>query len=208
MFLLLTVAFYPRALRWRRTADRAGLLLAFPLLLSSKLSHAVAGCILPAGILMTAGLSGAGWKWTVAFAAACVAALLAIPAGTPWDYAPVSASNVIFYGLLPRSTNVHADLVELGLDDTYRQCINYNAFGTPQMNDPTFVKTFATRTGFCYVVSSLDQAGGSGSRSAILTKARARANPSKAMRLRCEAASKAGCSPIVPSRTSATSSPF
>jgi hypothetical protein len=148
VFLLLSTGFYLRALRWRRMRDRIGLLVCLPLLMASKMSHIAMALIFLALILWTRRELGASRAWLATFALAGAAALVMVRLGTPWDYAPIPCFNVIFYQILPQSKNVHTDLVELGLDDSYAAYIGTHSYTSGRMDDPKFERVFSERTGF------------------------------------------------------------
>jgi hypothetical protein len=149
IFLCLGAVLYLRALRWQTTANRVALVVGLALLLTAKTQHIVAGFILFLLILLTRRQLGLGRPWLTGTAASAAVGILVAYLGTPWEYVSLVHFNVIFYGLLPHSDNVHRDLEQLGLDDSYKRWVGLHTFsvGSP-MGDREFVQRFKERTGY------------------------------------------------------------
>jgi hypothetical protein len=154
IFLCLCAVLYLRALHWQTNANRVGLIVCLALLLTAKTQHVVAGCILFVLILVTWRQLGFDRQWLAWSAATAVAGIVLAYVGTPWGYATIQHFNIIFYGLLPHSGNVHRDLEELGLDDSYKRWIGMHTYsdGAPML-DLQFVQNFKERTGFGHLAA-------------------------------------------------------
>ncbi len=110
--LLAMVGFYLRASRTRRWVDWTGFLAGSAMLVLSKTAHAPLGVVLAMVALafrryVVAGawLAGAGWMF----------------AGTPAEYPPMAAYNVVFFRMLPDSRSPEANLAELGMDPALKR---------------------------------------------------------------------------------------
>lgn len=149
IFICLGVVLYLRARRWPTNANRIGLLTCLALLLTAKTQHIVAGCLLFVLILVTRRQLGFLGPWLTWTTATLASGIIVAVIGTPWGYASIQHFNIIFFGLLPHSDNVHRDLEQLGLDDSYGRWVGTHTYsdGSPMMN-VEFVRTFKERTGF------------------------------------------------------------
>lgn len=149
VFLCLAAVFYLRALRWRRAGDRGALAVALGLLLTAKPQHVLLGCVAFALVLCYWRDLGGGRATAACIAALGVAGLIAMKFGTPPDTSETPCFNVMFYGLLPLSKDVRADLVQLGLDESDRKYIGTHAYkpGGP-MSDPAYREALGRRTGY------------------------------------------------------------
>jgi hypothetical protein len=149
IFLCLSVVFYLRTLRWPTNKHRIALLISFALLMTAKTQHIVAGLALLVLILVTRRQLGfTGRLWIGSLATAAFLSLTLAWMGTPRGYTSIPVFNTIFLELLPHSDNVHRDLAELGLDDSYARWIGMHTYmkGSP-MSEDSFVQTFKQRTG-------------------------------------------------------------
>ncbi len=147
IFLCLSVVFYLRTLRWPTDRHRLALLISLLLLTTAKTQHIAAGFAL--GVLMVVtrrqlGYTRAWRRRVVAFAAVSIALAWL---GTPQGYTSIPVFNTIFYEVLPHSDNVHRDLAEFGLDDSYARWNGMHTYtkGSPMSNDD-FVREFKRRT--------------------------------------------------------------
>lgn len=149
IFICLGAVLYLRTLHWQTTANRVALIVCLALLLTAKMQHLVAGCILFLLILLMRRQLGFGRLWLTWTAATAAVGIVLAYLGTPWGYASIQHFNVIFYGLLPHSENVYRDLEQLGLDDSYERWVGMHTYsdGSPML-DLQFVRTFKQRTGF------------------------------------------------------------
>jgi hypothetical protein len=149
IFLCLCVVLYLRALRRCSRADRIGLLICLALLIASKTQHIVAGCVIFALMLLTRRQLGLTRAWLGSAALTTAASMAIAFIGTPPGYATIQSFNIIFYELLPHSDNVHRDLAQLGLDDSYARWSGMHTYseGSPMTADPQFSRVFGGRTG-------------------------------------------------------------
>jgi len=149
IFICLGAVLYLRAWCWPTNANRIALLVCLALLLSAKTQHIMAGCILFLLILVTRRQLGFRRQWLTWTAATAALGIVVAVIGTPAGYASITHFNIIFFGLLPHSDNVHRDLEQLGLDDSYSRWVGTHTYsdGSPMM-DLEFARTFKARTGF------------------------------------------------------------
>jgi hypothetical protein len=151
LFLLLTVVFYLRMLRWGRKLDAALLILSSFLLVSAKAQHALLGFWI--ALLFFAGAQRfyalrRGW-WYAAGTCLTAASFLMLWKAQPADYASNPLYNVVFEEILPHSKNVDRTLADLGLDDSYRFCIGMKAYlPNSGMDDPAFRRRFMQQLSF------------------------------------------------------------
>jgi len=151
LFLLLTVVFYLRMLRWGRKLDAILLILCSFLLVSAKAQHALLGFWI--ALLFIAGAPAfyalrRRW-WYVAAACLTAASLLMLWKAQPADYTAYPLYNVTFEEILPHSKNVERTLAELNLDDSYRFCIGMKAYlPNSGMDDAAFRQRFMQRLTF------------------------------------------------------------
>jgi hypothetical protein len=149
IFLCLSVVFYLRTLRWPTDKHRAALLISLMLLMTAKTQHVVAGLALLVLMLVTRRQLGFTRPvWMGSLAATAVVSLVLAWMGTPRGYTSIPVFNTIFLELLPHSDNVHRDLADLGLDDSYARWVGMHTYmkDSPMSND-SFVQTFKQRTG-------------------------------------------------------------
>jgi hypothetical protein len=151
LFLLLTVVFYLRMLRWGRKLDAILLILCAFLLVSAKAQHALLGfwiALLFVAAAHTFHALRRRW-WYVAAACLTAASLLMLWKAQPADYTGYPLYNVTFEEILPHSKNVERTLAELGLDDSYRFCIGMKAYlPNSGMDDAEFRRRFMQRLSF------------------------------------------------------------
>jgi hypothetical protein len=151
LFLLLTVVFYLRMLRWRRKPDAILLILCSFLLVSAKAQHALLGfwiAFMFFAAARTFYTLRRRW-WYTAGACLTAASFLMLWKAHPADYAGYSLYNVAFQEILPHSKNVDRTLADLGLDDSYRSCIGTNAYLPKScMDDLAFRRRFMQRLSF------------------------------------------------------------
>jgi hypothetical protein len=149
IFLCLGAVLYLRTLRWRTNANRIALLVCLALLLTAKTQHIVAGCVFLVLILVTRRQLRFTRVWLVIAAATAAASMAIAYLGTPWGYANIQCFNIIFYDLLPHSDNVHRDLAQLGLDDSYARWSGMHTYseGSPMTAGLEFSRVFGERTG-------------------------------------------------------------
>jgi hypothetical protein len=151
LFLLLTVVFYLRMLRWGSQLDAVLLILCAFLLVSAKAQHALLGFWI--AFLFIAGAQTfyalrRGW-WYGAAACLTAASLLMLWKAQPADYTSYPLYNVTFEEILPHSKNVDRTLAELGLDDSYRFCIGMKAYlPNSGMDEAAFRQRFMQRLSF------------------------------------------------------------
>jgi hypothetical protein len=148
LFLLLTVVFYLRMLRWGRKLDAVLLILCAFLLVSAKAQHALLGFWIAFLFIAAAPTFYAlrrRW-WYIAAACLTTAPLLMLWKAQPADYASYAIYNVAFEEILPHSRNVERTLADLHLDDSYRFCIGMKAYlPNSGMDDPAFRQRFMQR---------------------------------------------------------------
>jgi hypothetical protein len=145
VFLVLAVVLFLRAARWRRWADSVSFVVCVVLMVLSKSQHAVLGIWISALL----GLFGAclwprnGRALSIWAAVLVDAAVLLGLESAPPEYAARAYYSVIFYQVLPHSTDVTRDREALGLDSSYRRWVGTHAYSTEAgMNDPAFVRDF------------------------------------------------------------------
>jgi len=146
LFLLLFATLFLRSVSSRRPVDRWLCVAAAVLLVTSKTQHFALGIPIALLFAWKGGLvtRGRDRLFQTLSAGIILAATVFNPLwGTPRNYSSMAAYSVIFSGLLPHSTNVAADLRELGLDNSYRQYIGTNAYSTNTgLRDPHFEAAF------------------------------------------------------------------
>jgi hypothetical protein len=149
IFLCLCVVLYLRALYMRSRGDRIGLLICLGLLITSKTQHIVAGLVIFALMLLARRQLGFTRLWLGSASLTTAAAIAIAFIGTPPRYTTIQSFNIIFYELLPHSDNVHRDLAQLGLDDSYARWSRMHTYseGSPMTADPEFAGVFGGRTG-------------------------------------------------------------
>ena len=151
VFLMLSVVLFLRCVAWRRKSDAACLVICVTLMLLAKTQHAILG-------LWIAPLFGffGGSLWPsnrrffaiVSTAIVLAATILSIEA-SPSSYAARGYYSVIFWQVLPHSTNVKADLEALGLDQSYAKFIGTHAYSAESgFRDPEFAGVFMGRTSY------------------------------------------------------------
>lgn len=146
VFLLLSLAFFLRALHWRKPADGWMFVVSVVLLITSKTQH------FPLGIPIALLLAWKGGELTLGrgrvFRIASVTSVLAATAfssqlATPSYYPSMGSYSVIFFEMLPKSKTVASDLKELGLDDSYQRYVGSNAYSADSgLKDPEFKEAF------------------------------------------------------------------
>jgi hypothetical protein len=151
LFLLLTVVFFLRMLRWERKRDAVLLILCSFLLVSAKSQHALLGFWI-AFLFIAAARTFHSLRpkwWRLAAACLVLASFLMLWKAQPADYAVYPLYNITFEGILPHVKNVDRTLADLHLDDSYRHCIGTNAFlPHSPMDDAAFRRTFSQRLSF------------------------------------------------------------
>ena len=151
VFLMLSAVLFLRAAAWRRKSDAVGLVICVALMLLSKSQHAIFGLWIAAlfAVFSRSLWPGHARLFAIVSAAIVAAAALASVKLVPFDYAAHGYYSVIFYQVLPRSTNVKADLEGLGLDESYAKFVGTHAFSPGSgFRDPAFADTFQRRTSF------------------------------------------------------------
>ncbi len=140
VFFLLTIVFYLRR-------QGVWMLMACVLLITSKTPHAVVAIPAAALFLVEGARLGLDrWNARLAAATALVAAVFSWNAAGP-NLHTDAAFNVIFWRLLPASSNVSRDLKLLGLNESYRPSIGKHAYVTSvAIEDPAFRAEFQRRT--------------------------------------------------------------
>lgn len=149
VFLLLTVVFFLRAIRWHRTFDSVALFVSMVLVVTSKTQYAMLGvwfalifwfCRRP----LCRGRKG--------LAAGAVVALLltswiSFRFFSPESYSAKGPFTVIFSRILPNAANPGEALTALGLDDSWRKWIGQNAYseGT-RLDEPEYFRPFLRLT--------------------------------------------------------------
>jgi hypothetical protein len=151
LFLLLSIVLFLRALYWKRASDRYMLVVSLVLLITSKTQH------YPMGILIAVLLA---WKGALLTATrsrgfAALSALVALGAAvfssqsSPKIYPTQGCYSLIFFYLLPTSTNVEKELADLGLDESYKKYIGSSAYsGDSGLQYPEFTSAFARRMSY------------------------------------------------------------
>jgi hypothetical protein len=138
LFLLLSAVFFLRARRAQAGVfDRACFVASCLLFVTAKSQHSLAGLLI-AALLVYLGR----------YIAAAVVAAVGIwwIVQLPPDYADMARFNVIFFQILPHSTDRSRDLAELGLDDSYLPKVGLYAYNANSgMDDPAFHRTFGER---------------------------------------------------------------
>jgi hypothetical protein len=148
LFLLLSAVFYLRAIRWRRPADAAGLVVSTVLMTAAKTQHTMLAFWIAILLVVNAKLLWPGkTRWPGAIAILPVAvALLMMTKAVPWDYAAGAAYDMTFAQILPHAKNPDRTMADLGLDASYRQYIGKNAYSPgSRMDDPAFKLAFSQR---------------------------------------------------------------
>jgi hypothetical protein len=149
--LMLTVVFFLRAAKWQRGRDSIGLILSAVFLVTSKTPHAVLGLWI---VLLLAVFGRSLWlrngrTLSLFSAGAIAAASIFGMKSAPTNYAADGCYTVIFFQVLPHSTDVNGDLRALGLDASYKKRIGtFAAEAGSGMADPSFVEGFRQRTSY------------------------------------------------------------
>jgi hypothetical protein len=154
VFLMLSVVLFLRAAAWRRKSDAIGLVICVALLLFSKSQHAILGVwIAPLFTFFGGALwPGNGRLFAIISTIIVSAAALVGVELVPFDYAAHGYYSVIFWQVLPHSTNVNADLHALGLDESYAIFVGTHAFSSESgFRDPAFTDAFMRRTSYVKV---------------------------------------------------------
>jgi hypothetical protein len=139
LFLLLTIVFFLRvnSVDIASRFDRIGFLISCALFVTAKSQHSLAGLLIAALLLWLR-----QYKSAVAFAALSIFWMVNLPP----DYADMARFNVIFFQLLPNSSDRSRDLAELGLDDSYLPKVGMTGYDpNSQMEEPTFHSAFGRR---------------------------------------------------------------
>jgi hypothetical protein len=150
IFLCLGIVLYLRTLRRPTNANRIALLVSLALLLTAKTQHIFAGLTLFVLLLVTRRQLGFTRIWLGGVAATVAVGIAVAYLGTPYGYASLQWFDIIFYEILPHSDNVHRDLAQLGLDDSYARWSGLHAYSenSPITADPNFGRVFQERTGY------------------------------------------------------------
>lgn len=151
LFLLLTVVFFLRVLKWRRKFDAVALMLCPFLMVSAKGQHALLGIWIAA--LFVAASNALRpvrpVQWRAAGVCLIAASLLMLWKAQPADYTADAVYNVVFEEILPHSHNVSRTLADLGLEDADRSHMNMKAFLPGSgMDDPVFRARFIRTLSF------------------------------------------------------------
>jgi len=141
--------FLIRLALWKRTVDNLGFTASSVLMITAKAQHAALGIPLTVGFLLAKDClssSRSRLRCTAQATTLLLSTLLTITLGPP-DYRPTALYSVIFYQVLPRSSDVRGDLRALGLDESYLPLVGTHAYssGVP-LASPRFVRDFASRT--------------------------------------------------------------
>jgi hypothetical protein len=148
---MLALVLFLRAVAWRRRSDAVGLVLCVTLMLLAKTQHAILGLWLAPLFAFFGGSlwRGNGRLFAIVSAAIVASAALLSTQASPFDYAAKGYYTVIFKQVLPNSRNVRADLLMLGLDDSYEKLIGTHAYSAESgMNDTAFERVFMERTSY------------------------------------------------------------
>lgn len=151
VFLLLAIVLFLRAAKWHRWRDSIALLASSLLLVLSKPQHAILGIWIA---LLFAFFGAALWpghgRALSYLSAALIAAAVAIsPRLAPLDYGAHGYYTVIFFEVLPHSSEIGRDLKALGLDASYKQFIGTNAYSPGSgMMDARFREEFMRRISY------------------------------------------------------------
>jgi len=151
IFLMLALVLFLRAVAWRRRSDAIGLVVCVTLMLLAKSQHAILGLwIAPLFAFFGGDLwRGNGRLFAIVSTAIVASAALLSTQASPFDYAAKGYYTVIFKQVLPNSRNVRADLLMLGLDDSYEKLIGTHAYSAESgMNDTAFERVFMERTSY------------------------------------------------------------
>lgn len=151
LFLLLSVVFYLRAIRWGRRWDAVGLVVCGVLATTAKPQYAVFGLWIACLVWWERGVLWRGRKR----AAILAVVVLVLAVGVtfryfaPDDYSAIGKFNVIFAEILPHSSHPDRDLAELGLDSSYLRWSGRNAFSADSpLYNPAFLRSFLARTSY------------------------------------------------------------
>ncbi len=151
LFLLLSIVFYLRLLRWQRKRDAILLIVSAFLLAGSKTQHALLGfflALLFAAAARTHAALARRW-WYAAAAGLCMAVLAMSWKAQPADYTGYPLYNVTFEKILPHAWNADRTMKQLGLDESYRPYIGMKAYlPNSGMDDPEFRQRFMQRLSF------------------------------------------------------------
>jgi hypothetical protein len=130
VFLLLTVVFYLRMLRWARKRDAVLLMVSAFLLAGTKSQHTMLGfwiALLFVGAAGTFGVLRRRW-WYLAAGGLALVGTLMIWKAQPADYASDAIYNVVFEKIVPHSKDPDRTMRDLNLDESYRRCIGMKAY--------------------------------------------------------------------------------
>jgi len=148
VFLLLTVVFYLRIVRWGRQRDAVLSIVCAFLLAFTKSQHTILGFWIALLFIGAAGSFRAlrrRW-WYLAAAGLAAAGTLMIWKAQPADYASDAIYNVVFEKVVPHSHDPDRTLRQLNLDESYRRCIGMKSYLPGSgMQDPEFRARFMQR---------------------------------------------------------------
>ena len=148
LFLLLALVFFLRAAAWRRKIDAIGFVLCSVLMIVAKTQHAIFGVWIA---LLCACCGTRLWsrRFAVRSTVTVLVATLAVLMTAPRDYPAMGYFSVIFYQILPHSSDPAGDLKALGLDESYLKWSGTYAFSEGnQLGNAQFFKAFTSRTGY------------------------------------------------------------
>jgi hypothetical protein len=151
VFLMLSVVLFLRAAAWRRKSNAIGLVICVALMLLSKSQHAILGLwVAPLFAFFGGSLwPGSGRLFAIVSTTIVAAAALVGVKLVPFDYAARGYYSVIFWQVLPNSTNAKADLEALGLDESYARFVRTHAYSANSgFRDPEFAAAFMQRTSY------------------------------------------------------------
>ena len=148
LFLLLSIVFYLRAVRWGRPEDAAALIACAALMAGSKTQHVLLAFWISSLLFLNRRVLwryAARWQIAACLLPAAVALFMLIE-GIPRGYSQFSVYNVTFEQILPHAKDPARTLGDLGLDDSYRRFIGQNAYWSDsRMDEPAFEKEFSRR---------------------------------------------------------------
>ncbi len=151
VFLLLSVAFLCRLLKWGRRWDVIGFVLSAICFAASKAQHAPLGVLIALMITSKPStfMSGLGIRFRAGIVAALIATVLWTLNATPWDYRATPLFSQVFFGILPRSDDPGRSLRQLGLNESYKRYIGTYAYsqGSP-LSDPAFTREFLSKVSY------------------------------------------------------------
>jgi hypothetical protein len=151
LFLSLAAMFYLRLLRGGSGLDGLCFVACCAMVITSKAQHGILGFWL-ALLVLAAGYPRWPKHRKCIMAAAASMMLLAavwITRSAPPSYASRGVFTMVFYRILPHSTNVDQTIRDVGLDESYRRYIGMHSFaeGSP-MSDASFVERFRSRVSY------------------------------------------------------------